>query len=249
MDIELLGEIGLTEGEIKVYLALLKLGATKTGQLASVANVSSSKVYKILDRLEGKGLVGHVLKGEIKYFTALPPRRIMDYVEEKEKQLEERKIKIEKLLPELEKQQKNGEESEASIYGGFKGVTNFFKSMIDEMKPGETYYVIGAGYGEPNEQLRRFFHKHHQKRTAKGIKLKMLANYEVKNNIESTTRINSQIRYLPQYLSTNMEIVFYKRKAFIAIWAKEPTGFLLENEEAVKGFEKYFNALWKIAKK
>lgn len=249
MDTKLLGEIGLTEGEIKVYLALLKLGATKTGQLSSVAGVSSSKVYKILDRLEKKGLVGHVLKGETKHFTALSPRRIIDYMEEKENRLAERKTRLEGLLPELERQQKNSEISEAAIYSGFKGVTNFFKNILDDLKAGEAYHVISAGYGEGGEELRRFFHKHHQKRAAKKIKVKMLANYDLKNNMESTTKLGSDIRYLPQYLISNMEIVFYKNKAFIAIWTKEPTGFLIENQEAVKGFEKYFNALWKIAHK
>jgi sugar-specific transcriptional regulator TrmB len=50
MDPKMLEEIGLTEGESKVYLALLKLGATKTGPLIKEADVSSSKVYKILER-------------------------------------------------------------------------------------------------------------------------------------------------------------------------------------------------------
>ena len=52
MDVKLLHDIGLTDGETKVYLALISLGTTKTGPLASKAGVSSSKVYKILDRLE-----------------------------------------------------------------------------------------------------------------------------------------------------------------------------------------------------
>ena len=56
MDIKLLHDIGLTEGETKVYLALISLGTTRTGQLASKAGVSSSKVYKILDRLIKKVL-------------------------------------------------------------------------------------------------------------------------------------------------------------------------------------------------
>ena len=86
-DTKLLEDIGLTHGETKVYLALLRLGATKTGLLAKEAGVSSSKVYKILDRLIKKGLVGHVLKGKIKHFKALEPKRIIEYMEEKEKQL------------------------------------------------------------------------------------------------------------------------------------------------------------------
>ncbi len=73
-----LKEIGLTDGEVKVYLALLKLGATKTGLLSTTAQVSSSKVYKILARLEKKGLVSHIVKEGVTHYRALEPRRIVD---------------------------------------------------------------------------------------------------------------------------------------------------------------------------
>ncbi|MEK6982787.1 MAG: helix-turn-helix domain-containing protein [Candidatus Micrarchaeota archaeon] len=248
--LKVLENIGLTSGEVRVYLALLKLGSVTTGSISSAAKVSSSKVYKILDRLEKKGLVGHVLKGEIKYFSANKPRRILDYIEEKQTELASQKTKIEALLPELEKQQELSEsKSEAIIYEGFKGCTNFFRNIIEELKAGETYYVIGAGYGEDVKGLRDFFYKHHQRRTDKKINVKMLVNFDIKKTLVKTTANNSEIKFLPQYLITNMEIVFYKNKAFIVLWTKEPKGFLIENEEAVKSFKAYFDTLWKIAKK
>ena len=249
MDLKLLEEIGLTTGEVKVYLALLRLGASKTGAIAKQADVSSSKVYKILDRLEKKGLAGHVFRGEIKYFSAMEPKRLLDYLEEEELKLSGRRRLIENMMPELENQQKSaGQKSEAGIYDGFKAVTNFFRNILDELNPGEEYYVIGAGYGEV-PGLRQFFHKHHQRRAANKIKLKMLANQDVKGRLEGTTKLNADIRYLPQYLITNMEIVFYKNKVFIAIWTREPKGFLIESNEAVKSFQAYFDALSAMAKK
>ena len=77
----------------------------------------------------------------------------------------------------------------------------------------------------------------------------MLANYDKKGNLEKTTAKKSEIRYLPKQFISNMQITFYKNKAFIALWTKTPIGFLIEDEEVVKGFRKYFNAFWKIAKK
>ena len=248
MDTKILEDIGLTEGETKVYLALLRMGATKTGPLAKEAQVSSSKVYKILDRLIKKGLAGHVTKGKIKYFTAMEPKRVLEYIEEREKTLQEKKDLIKKIIPQLELEQKlAGKKTEAAIYDGFKAVTNFFRGIIDELKPGEEYKVLGATYGDiPG--LRAFFHNHHQKRAAKKIKLRMLANHDVKESIEKTTYKNAEIRFLPQYLITPMEIVFYKNRVFIVLWTKSPVGFLLENEEAVKSFRAYFDTFWNIAK-
>ncbi|MDO8626963.1 MAG: helix-turn-helix domain-containing protein [Candidatus Diapherotrites archaeon] len=248
MNNKLFEDIGLTPGEVKVYFALLKLGTTKTGKLAVQANVSSSKVYKILARLEMKGLVGHILKGEVKYFSANAPRRILDYVDEKENFLHKKKALIEEMLPELEKQKLSLGKTTATVYEGFNGVTNFFKNILSDLKPGETYYVIGAGYGDNIPGLQDFFYTHHAKRVKRKIKVKLLANHDVKKSLVSTTKKNSEIRFLPQYLITNTEIVFYKNKVFIALFTHEPTGFLIESEEAVKSFQSYFNVFWKIAK-
>ena len=46
-----LKRIGLTEGEIKIYLALLDLGQTATGKIIRHSGISGSKVYEVLDRL------------------------------------------------------------------------------------------------------------------------------------------------------------------------------------------------------
>jgi sugar-specific transcriptional regulator TrmB len=247
MDIRLLEEIGLTEGETKVYLALLRLGSTKTGPLAKEAEVSSSKVYKILDRLAKKGLAGHVVKGKIKYFTAMEPNRVLDYIDEKEKQLEEKRKLVEKIIPQLELERKAGKKTEAIIIEGFKGISNFFRNILDDLKTGEEYYVMGAGY-VPTPAARPFYHQHHIKRAKKGIVVKMLANAEIKKNLEKTTYRNAEVRFLPQYLSSNMDITFYKDKALIFFTTKDPIGFLLISEEAVKGFKKYFDVLWKMAR-
>jgi len=248
MDTKLLEDIGLTEGETKVYLALLRMGSTKTGALAKEAKVSSSKVYKILDRLVNKGLVGYVTRGKIKYFSAMEPKRVLQYMEEKEKSLQEKKEHVKRLVPQLEFEQKMaGKKTDAVIYEGFKAVTNFYRNIVDELKRGEEYYVLGAMYGGiPG--LRSFFYNHHTRRSKKGVKLKMLANHEIKENIEKTTYKNAQIRFLPQYLITNLGITFYKNKTFIVLWTKSPTGFLITGEEAVNSFRSYFDAFWKIAK-
>jgi HTH-type transcriptional regulator, sugar sensing transcriptional regulator len=248
MQLESLEEIGLTKGEIKVYLALCKLGCSKTGKLAKEASVSSSKVYKILDRLEKKGFVGHIIKGKVKYFNSTSPKRILDYVDEKQEILARKKEIIRDIIPEIELAQKlSGNKTEATIYEGFKSIKNFFNNIIDELNPGETYHVIGAKYVDVLGS-RPFFKDYHNRRAKKGIKVKMLANNEIRNTIVPETSVLSEIKFLPDYLITNMSLVFYRHKVFIVIWTSETIGFLLESAEAVESFESYFKAFWKIAK-
>lgn len=247
MDTKLLHEIGLSEGEIKVYLALLKLGQTKTGLLSKEAQVSSSKVYKILDRLEKKGLAGHIIQGQVSYFKAMPPSSIIDYIEEKESKIKEEKDNFSKLLPQLENIE-SIKKSQATLFEGAKATTNLFRNILTDLKKGDEYFVIGAMYGE-SPGLRDFFFSYHKERAKLGIKVNMLANYETKGNLEKTTELNSEVKYLPKYFMSKLQITFYKNKAFICIWTKNPKAFLIEDDEAVQGFKAYFDILWKIARK
>ena len=249
MDKVSLQEIGLTPGEVKVYLALLKLGSTKTGPLAIEASVSSSKVYKILARLETKGLASHTLQGKITYFRALEPKRLLDYIDEEEKRLAEKRTAVKNLLPALEKYALGKTKTQVTLYTGFKAISNFFRNILDDLSPGEEYYVLGAKYGLETPEVFRFFQKYHQLRAEKKIKLHMLANNEVRNTLVPSTHRNADIRFLPEYLMSEMQIIFYKNKVFIIIWGSGPVGFLMESEEAAKSFKKYFDAFWKIAKK
>jgi len=249
MNTKLLEQIGLTEGETKVYLALIKLGETKTGPLAKEAEVSSSKVYKILDRLIKKGLAGHVIKGKIKYFCAVPPKRILEYMDKKEEELKEKKQQLMKLIPQLEQQENSKNQPKAIIYEGFKAFTGYFRTIPDQLNPGENYYVIGANYGQDYPGAREFFHNYHRERVRKKIRVKMLANHEVKGIIEEATYKNADIKYLPQYFTNNMQITFFNDKVLFTIWESTPIALLINSKEAVKSFKSYFDTLWKIAKK
>ena len=62
MNAKILENIGLTDGEIKVYLALIKLGSSTSGPITDKSGVSRSKIYNILERLIQKGLVSYTIK-------------------------------------------------------------------------------------------------------------------------------------------------------------------------------------------
>jgi sugar-specific transcriptional regulator TrmB len=65
-----LTKLGLTEGEAKVYLALLKLGSSTVGPIVKKSKVAYSNIYEVLERLISKGLVSFIKKEKTKYFQA-----------------------------------------------------------------------------------------------------------------------------------------------------------------------------------
>lgn len=248
MDKQILREIGLSEGEIKVYLALLKLGESKKTELAKHAGVSSSKVYEICSRLQKKGIVGTILKDNKTHFQAMEPKRLLDFFNEKTAKIENQKKELEKAIPMLENFSKT-QENKAVLYEGLNAIKNFYKNILEELKSGDEYCVIGVNYGDDLPGVKEFFENYHRQRAKNGINVKMLVNSDAKNALVKTIHAKSEIRYLPQYLMNNMIILFYKNKSFIFFLAKDAIGLLIENKEVTMGFKTYFDAFWKLAKK
>ena len=70
MDISILEDLGLTNAEIKTYLALLELGTTSAGNLIKKLSMHRAAVYDIIELLINKGLVSYIIKANRKYFEA-----------------------------------------------------------------------------------------------------------------------------------------------------------------------------------
>ena len=67
-----LKDFGLTEYEVKAYIALVGAGPTPASQLSTAAGIPYSKIYEILGNLERKGWVETEQGRPSKYFAKAP---------------------------------------------------------------------------------------------------------------------------------------------------------------------------------
>ncbi len=250
MDSETLRKIGLTDGESKVYLALLKLGQTTTGPIVKKAGVTTSKSYKILARLEEKGLVSHVFKNKIKHFKAASPEKVLELINKQFEDLEKRKNEIEKIIPELVKYQKQiEEEHEAEIYYGIDGLDTVFGEQVRTLNSGEESFVIGITHGkEYSEKVNDFFRRLQAKRDQRGIITNLLYGENARGTIPYQEKSEyCRIRYLPY--SSLVSINVYKDITLIGVFIGQPIIFKIKSEAIAKNFIHYFKILWELAKK
>lgn len=91
MNVKALKEIGLTETEIKVYLALLNLGTTSAGKIFHETGVYRKNLYDALSKLIDKGLVTYVKENKIKFFQTKNPDNLFNYLDEQKSKIEEKK--------------------------------------------------------------------------------------------------------------------------------------------------------------
>ena len=153
MDLIELKKIGLTEGEIKVYQALLELGECTKTALAKKSEVAPSNIYDITNRLLEKGIISKVEKNGVAHFSAANPNHIKKYLEAKEKDIQKEKDILNQILPTLLlKYSEKKESTNVEVFQGWSGMKTIFLDLIDECNKDDTCYVFGASKGESDKQ-------------------------------------------------------------------------------------------------
>ncbi|VVC03071.1 Sugar-specific transcriptional regulator TrmB [Candidatus Burarchaeum australiense] len=243
---ELFEKMGLTPGERKCYLALLEVGLTSAGPLIKRTGMQKSAVYFCLERLLDKGLASFVIRNNVKYFEAAKPSRLLEYLERKEKALEESKARVRELLPALEKIVPKKELRMARIYEGWEGMKSAFDDILDTLKSGDDYFVFSVSPEGRQERFRRFIKRFHVGRCRKKIVTKLLINEKLRDTVgrDREGEPYTEVKYVPASYLTPAAINVYGDKVLIALWTETPTGFTIESKEVADSFRSYFKMFW-----
>jgi len=249
MDTRILQKIGLTEGETKVYLALLQKGSVTTGPIVDAAKVSRSKIYHILERLIEKGLVATIIKSKTKYFQAANPQRLCDYIFRKEKELEENKKQVLLLIPQLALHQKMAVEEEAAIYRGIEGIKTARELALTVLKKGETFYCLAANKINLLA-LQSYWHGFHLRRVKLGIRAKYLIQEDSRQEMGKVSDYKAEnllieSRYLDHAGPVHIDI--FGDYVVTCIIHGTYTSFLIKNKYVADYYRAYFEKAWKAA--
>ena len=79
--LKVLNEIGFSEKESKIYLALLELEQATANEVARKADINRTSAYDVLDMLIKRGVVSKYKKKGHTFFTVSDPRKLITYLE------------------------------------------------------------------------------------------------------------------------------------------------------------------------
>ena len=249
MEAQLLRKIGLTEGEVKVYLALLRLGETTVGAIGRESKVSKSKMYDILDKLIEKGFVGYIVKSGTKYFAANDPKMILEYINKKADEIEKTKQEAEKILPKLSMQRATlGQKKIAEVYEGFHGLKAVREELILTLKKGDEFLVLGAPK-IANEKWENWFLDFHKRRISREVKMRIIYNSNAREFGEIRKKFKlTQVKYLPNDLVSPNWIDIFSDAILFVVLLKEPLTFVIRDKSLADSFRSYFDIMWNVSK-
>ncbi|MDD5022890.1 MAG: helix-turn-helix domain-containing protein [Candidatus ainarchaeum sp.] len=230
MYLEVLRKVGLSDGEIKLYDALLELGESTRTKIAKKSGISPSKVYDVANRLLEKGIISYVKKDGIIHFSAADPERLKDFIDKKSKELEEEKKLIDKLIPSLLlKYQKTKEEVDVEVFYGWEGMRTVFEQKSRVLSKGEVDMIFGASMGLDYKQADIFFNKYNKLVDKIGYKIKIIFNEEVRKHRERVAYYekNHYVKYLFQETFTEIDV--HKDYVLFIMLLKKPIVIRIKN--------------------
>jgi sugar-specific transcriptional regulator TrmB len=239
-----LTELGFKSNEVKVYLALTKLGESPASRVAKKADLPRTTVISILEKLASDGMLStHKYKGAFYYWIESPKTL---------QQLFENKIKIAVGLGDLLSNLYHTEANfpHADIYDSKKSVRNFIeRTLIDIPKKSIILTIDSAGSGN------------YEKIFSNDVGKTLI---DLKNKKQLTTKTlvpNGQLKKINQEKITNQNIIIRELPAGLdfqaSLWIIEdrlvlfsgtpPFIVSISNKIITESLKNVFNYLWNIS--
>ncbi len=231
---KILNKIGLSDNETKIYFTLLELGSSKAGKLSKESQINRTTTYDALKRLLEKGLINYVVKENRKWFEASSPERLIEYLKEKEEELE-------KIMPVLKKiHSAPKEKHNVTLYYGYKGVKTVFMDIIREGKDNDVF----GDEGQLSKRRPAFSKYFTRWQDRKKIKTRLVSGLKTPETYSKGTTY----KYLPLPALSPVATNIYGNKIAIIIWTEPPEAIIIENNASAESYRNYFEFLWDSAK-
>lgn len=237
----LLVQIGLSGSEAKAYVALLELGSASAGNIAARAGVASSKIYEVLEKLSGKGLLRQVMEGGVKSFTAAEPELLAAYLEEREALLKRQKNLLGELVPLLKRITASSPKSEASVYRGMGGLRAAFYEPLPGLCAGEEVLATSAPHRSKKVDL--FFVTYARELQRRGLKARILVNSSGSGESQYRKAPNIERRYTAESLPAAVNVIG-TRVVIFPREAADPVLFIIDNADVAASFRAHFETSW-----
>jgi len=246
MDNTILKKIGLSDKEIKVYLALLEYGAISVRSLAEITGLNRGTTYDILKRLQETNLVTYYHHETKQKFVAEDPEKLISLVKTKEEEFKKTRETIEDIIPELKSlQDKGGNKPTSKFYEGKSGIRLILEDVLNSVESnGEKEYYIYSATNVSEDLYKAYpdFTKHRIKKDIK-VKAISLAKGGGEHGLDERRWLGTDQE------SATFVFIYAGKCAFVSRDSKGiPVGVIIENQMIYETQKVIFSGLWKLLK-
>ncbi|MEK7583459.1 MAG: helix-turn-helix domain-containing protein [Patescibacteria group bacterium] len=240
-------EMGFSQKEASVYMALLALGKGTVSEITRKAGINRTTGYDILNDLVQKRLVSVSGKEPKQEYLAESPDKVIEYLEleleQKQKNLKEAKA----LIPQLKSIHTVAGRPKVRFYEGKQGLIEVYEDTLTSTETIRAYATVD----DMHRALPGYFPKYYKRRAGKGIHIRAIIpatpiGRERASKDKDESRETALVPADKYYFSP--EINIYDNKVMIASW-REQLGIVIESAEIADAMKKTFELAWAEAKR
>lgn len=246
--LERLTELDLSEGQVRVYKAVLELGVASLKKIQEKTGIERRNIYDILNKLIQRGLVSYTIEKGKQTYQCTHPNKILGEIEQKEKTLKQLKDEIPRIkdLFNLSKP-----DIRAEIYRGNEAIKSLLNEVLEHK---ESYWLGGNNFNQRKavpESLVIWFQQWMKKRMEqKHMMYDLIGPGTVLeglhlNEPEKQRKVYLKVQRLPEDLQMPMVAIIFGNKVAQVLWGQQSFAFVLESEEIKDSFMKYFQYFWR----
>lgn len=236
-------EMGLSELETKVYLAMLSLGETTIIKISRVSGVKRSTIYPLIENLRNQGLVSVRNKGFKKIYVAENPTRLSTIIERKKEDLLS-------ILPTLKALYTlEGKDMLIKTYEGVEAMKSVYDELLTELRNGDEYMVIG----DPerwDSHARDYFKKYIKKRLKIEIVPRLLlSNSKLADEYKKFEKnFQEEVKILPKGYQIDSNVIITKNKIVMHQLDNVAITIVIESKSIISLQKNLFEMLWSFCK-
>lgn len=225
-----LKDIGLSDKETAVYLALLSFDKALIPDIGKKAGIKRPTTYVILDSLTKKGLVSEVNEGKKTFYMAEPPEKLNLFVERQMHLLEENKKSLSIIIPQLKGiQREEGEKPLVQFFDGKEGVLSSNYNTFVEKLDNEPVYIVYSKDAVQDVFSEKEAKEMRERRISMGIKSKAIYNSKEGEKLSDET--GDRLKIDESKYPVTSDITIYGDQVKIAIFGKRISGISIKSQE------------------
>lgn len=235
---ETLRKIGLSESEASVYLACLLAGSNSVKEISKHTKIERTNLYRVIERLQKKGLVEVVYQGLKKNYKAVNPNVLSGILQKTEEEFKN-------ALPNLVSLYSDSESIKIKISKGEKSLVQEYNSLLHILSKDDFYYVISNL--EKWKNLDFYNQKDFiNKRIKKDIFIKMIAqNSETAvYNQRFEKNFRQQVKILKDTFPLQIDVVITPKKIIIVTFSNPITIYTIEDRNLILSYKTFFEIMW-----
>lgn len=239
MDLKDLKELGLSEGQIAVYLAVLELGIATLSKIQEKTSIERRNIYDILNKLIERGFLTYTIEERTRNYKCTHPNKIKEEIEKKKQIL----LELEKQIPKITSYFESIKPGvNVQVFRGNESI----KSLLNETLEHDSTYWIGSVSGIEQTGIKLWFKNWMRRAIEQKKPIYVLNDYGT--TLEDSDGLKYEHFNLPISIRHFMSILIFGNKVAHIMWDKQSFAFVLESKEVKESYMSYFNYFWNQAK-